>query len=83
MFTPLEILRWPWLSRGGEKRGGTGGSPPHKVHGGQPGALLALLIAGNCRNPYRDTVENGSTLGNFGIHDPQLDPKARKFTPIF
>ena len=25
-----------------EKRGGIGGSPPHKVHGGQPGALLAL-----------------------------------------
>ena len=66
-----------------EKRGGIGGSPPHKVHGGQPGALLALLIAGNCRNPYRDTVENGSTLGNFGIHDPQLDPKALKSTPIF
>ena len=37
-----QFLRWPWLSRGGEKRGGTGGSPPHKVHGGQPGALLAL-----------------------------------------
>ena len=22
-----------------------------------------------CRNPYRDTVENGSTLGKSGIHD--------------
>ncbi len=66
-----------------EKRGGIGGSPPHKVHGGQPGALLALLKAGNCCNPYRDTVENGSTLGKSGIHDPQLDPKNRKSTPIF
>ncbi len=36
-----QFLRRPWLSRGGEKRG-VGGSPPHKVHGGQPGALLAL-----------------------------------------
>ena len=34
-----------------EKRGGIGGSPPHKVHGGQPGALLALLIAGIARTP--------------------------------
>ena len=66
-----------------EKRGGSGGSPPHKVHGGQPGALLALLIAGNCRNPYRDTVENGSTLGIFGIHAPRLYPKAQNLTPIF
>ena len=64
-----------------EKRGGIGGSPPHKVHGGQPGALLALLTAGNCRNPYRDTVENGSTLGKPDIHDPQLDPKAQNLTP--
>ena len=37
-----QILRWPWLGIGAEKRGGSGGSPPHKVHGGQPGALLAL-----------------------------------------
>lgn len=43
----------------------------------------ALLYAEIDRNPYRDTVENGSTLGNFGIHDPQLDPKALKSTPIF
>ena len=63
LFTPPQILRWPWLSRGGEKRGGTGGSPPHKVHGGQPGALLALPKAGNCHDPYPDTVGNGSTLG--------------------
>ena len=44
---------------------------------GQPSALLALLTAGNCRNPYRDTVENGSTLGKSGIHDPQPDPEPR------
>ena len=37
----------------------------------------------NRHDPYRDTVENGSTLGNFGIHDPQLDPKALKSTPNF
>ena len=64
-----------------EKRGGIGGSPPHKVHGGQPGALLALLKAGNCHNPYLDTVENGSTLGRSGIHDTQFDAKAPKPTP--
>ena len=62
---------------------GVRGLAPCFVPGGQPGALLALLIAGNCCNPYLDTVENGSTLGNFGIHDPQLDPKALKSTPIF
>ena len=66
-----------------EKRGGIGGSPPHKVHGGQPGALLALLKAGNCHDPYRDTVGNGSTLGKSAIHDTQLDPKPLKPTPNF
>ena len=66
----------------GEKRGGLGGSP-HKVHGGQPGALLALPKAGNCHDPYRDTVENGSTLGKSGIHDTQFDAKARNLTPNF
>ena len=74
----FEVAR---LGRGREKRGGIGGSPPHKVHGGQPGALLALLIAGNCHNTYRDTVGNGSTLGKFGIHDTQFDAKAPKPTP--
>ena len=64
-----------------EKRGGIGGSPPHKVHGGQPGALLALLKAGNCHSPYLDTVENGSTLEKSGIHDTQFDAKAPKPTP--
>ena len=55
---------------------------PHKRHCVPlVGALLALLIAGNCRNPYRDTVENGSTLGKFGIHDTQFDAKAPKPTP--
>ena len=34
-----------------------------------------------CRNPYRDTVENGSTLGKSGIHDTQFDAKAPKPTP--
>ena len=55
---------------------GVRGLAPPIVLGGQPSALLALLIAGNRCNPYCDTVENGSTLGNFGIHDPQLDAKA-------
>ncbi len=64
-----------------EKRGGIGGSPPHKVHGGQPGALLALLKAGNCHDPHLDTVENGSTLGKSVIHDTQLDAKAQNLTP--
>ncbi len=36
-----------------------------------------------CRSPYRDTVENGSTLGKSSIHDPQLDPKVLKLTPNF
>ena len=43
--------------------------------------MLALLIAGNCHNTYRDTVGNGSTLGKFGIHDTQFDAKAPKPTP--
>ena len=60
-----------------------GETAPPIVLSGQPGALLALLTAGNRCNPYLDTVGNGSTLGNFGIHDPQLDPKALKSTPIF
>ena len=47
----------------------------------QPGALLALLKAGNYHNPYRDTVGNGSTLGRSGIHDTQFDAKAPKPTP--
>ena len=58
-----------------------GETAPPIVLGGQPSALLALLTAGNCRNPYRDTVENGSTLGRFGIHDTQFDAKAPKPTP--
>ena len=35
----------------------------------------------NRHDPYRDTVENGSTLGKPDIHDPQLDPKAQNLTP--
>ena len=53
------------------------------MHGGQPGALLALLTAGNRCNPYLDTVGNGSALGKPGIYDPQLDPKPLKPTPNF
>ena len=64
-----------------EKRGGIGGSPPHKVHGGQPGALLALPKAGNCHDPHFDTLGNGFILGNFHACDPWIDPKALKLTP--
>ena len=78
-----QILRWPWLGIGAEKRGGSGGSPPHKVHGGQPGALLALPKAGNCHDPHSDTVRNGSGLGKFGTYDPRFDAKARNLTPNF
>ena len=60
-----------------------GETAPPIVLGGQPSALLALLIAGICHNAYRDTVENGSTPGKSGIHDPQLDPKPIKPTPNF
>ena len=49
----------------------------------QPGALLALLKAGNCHNPYLDTVENGSTPGKSGIHDTQFDAKAPQTDPYF
>ena len=62
------------------KKGVRGLAPPI-VLGGQPSALLALLIAGNCHNTYRDTVGNGSTLGKFGIHDTQFDAKAPEPTP--
>ena len=58
-----------------------GETAPPIVLGGQPSALLALLKAGNCHNPYLDTVENGSTLGKSGIHDTQFDAKAPKPTP--
>ena len=44
---------------------------------------LPLPKAGKLRNPYRDTVGNGSALGKSGIYDPQLDPKPLKPTPIF
>ena len=60
---------------------GSRGLAPYFVPGGQPGALLALLTAGNRRNPYPDTVGNGSTLGKSGIHDTQFDAKAPKPTP--
>ena len=60
-----------------------GETAPPIVLGGQPSALLALLKAGNCRNPYLDTVGNGSALGKPGIYDPQLDPKPLKPTPNF
>ena len=74
----FEVAR---LGRGREKRGGIGGSPPHKAHGGQPGALLALLKAGNCHDPHSDTVRNGSGPGKSGIHDPRFDAKVLKPTP--
>lgn len=77
-----QILRWPWLGIGAEKRGGSGGSPPHKVHGGQPGALLALPKAGNCHDPHSDTVRNGSGPGKFGTYDPRFDAKALN-RPLF
>ena len=64
------------------KKGVRGLAPPI-VLSGQPSALLALPKAGNFRNPYLDTVENGSTLGKSGVHDPQLDAKAPKPTPNF
>ena len=60
-----------------------GETAPPIVLGGQPSALLALLKAGNCHNPYLDTVENGSTLGKSGIHDPQLDPSPSNRPLIF
>ena len=64
------------------KKGVRGLAPPI-VLSGQPSALLALLKAGNCRNPYLDTVGNGSALGKPGIYDPQLDPKALLPTHTF
>ena len=44
-----------------------------------PGTWLKSSIT--VRNPYRDTVENGSALGKSGIHDTQFDAKAPKPTP--
>ena len=35
----------------------------------------------NRQKPYRDTVENGSTLGKSDIHDTQFDAMAPKPTP--
>ena len=64
------------------KKGVRGLAPPI-VLGGQPGALLALLKAGNCHDPHLDTVQNSSGPGKSGTYDPQLDPKARNLTPNF
>ena len=60
-----------------------GETAPPIVLGGQPGALLALLKAGNCHDPHLDTVQNSSGPGKSGTYDPQLDPKARNLTPNF
>ena len=66
----------------GKKRGNRGLSPAQSARR-TAGRSACPADSRNRQNPYRDTVENGSTLGNFGIHDPQLDPKALKSTPIF
>ena len=88
MGTVLNRSRLPPRSVLGAPHWGAAPEPageiaPPIVLGGQPSALLALLIAGNRRNPYCDTVENGSTLGRSGIHDTQFDAKAQNLTPIF
>lgn len=46
-------------------------------------SLVPLPKAGKLRNPYPDTVQNGSTPGKSGIHDPQLDAKALLPTHTF
>ena len=46
-----------------------------------PGTWLKSSITD--RNPYLDTVENGSTLGKPGIHDTQFDAKALLPTHTF
>ena len=81
-----QFLRWGTLLNAEEKKGiskrGSGLSPANCARR-TAGRSACPADSRNRQNPYRDTVENGSTLGNFGIHDPQLDPKALKSTPIF
>ena len=59
--------------------------PPIHSYVGQKAARHSTCekMSEICHNPYRDTVENGSTLGKPDIHDPQLDPKPLKPTPNF
>ena len=81
-----QFLRWGSpLDTEEKKRFQKGGSGLSPANCAQRTAERSACPADsrNRQNPYRDTVENGSTLGNFGIHDPQLDPKALKSTPIF
>ena len=60
---------------------GAGLSPAFCARLDSQALCLSCLKAGNCHNPYPDTVENGTTLRKSGIHDTQLDPKARNLTP--
>lgn len=76
-----QFLRWPWLSRGGEKRGGPGGLSPAQSARRTAGRSACPADSRNRQNPYPDTVENGTALGNSGIHDTQFDAKAPKPTP--
>ena len=60
---------------------GAGLSPAFCARLDSQALCLPCLKAGNCHNPYRDTVENGPTPGKSGIHDPRFDAKAPKPTP--
>ena len=72
-----------WLGRGREKRGLIF-APTHGYSGCKTARLSTCVKSPeNRHDPYLDTVENGSTLGKSGVHDPQLDAKAPKPTPNF
>ena len=52
---------------------GAGLSPAFCARLDSQALCLPCLKAGNCHNPYPDTVENGTTLRKSGIHDTQFD----------
>ena len=80
LFTLPQFLRWGTLLNAEEKkrifRGGAGLSPALCARLDSQALCLPLPKAGKLRNPYPDTAQNGSTLGKFDTHDPQLDAKA-------
>ena len=78
LFIAAQILRWGLLFRQKEK------SLFFRLMLPLRGLeMLGLSKAENFHNPYLDTVENGSTLGNPHTHDTQADPEARLPTHTF
>ena len=71
-----QILRWPQLGMGGEKRGLIF-APTHGYLGqGTFWPSTCAKIPKKRHDPHFDTLGNGFILGNFHACDPWIDPKA-------